>query len=148
MQEQRIEFAQGHEDEPALVHARMWHHEIRFVDHPLAVEQDVQIDGPGARPIVLIPVERVFDLPEDGQEAPGGDVRLQLDNAVQEPPVPRLGMVVHWLSFVEHRHAQDLGVRQQAQQGYGSIAEIEPIADVRAKPDEHRFHRSHVRRER
>ncbi len=47
MQEQRIEFAQGHEDEPALVHSRVWHHEIRFIDNPLAIEQNVQIDGPG-----------------------------------------------------------------------------------------------------
>ena len=52
MQEQRVEFAQRHEDEPATVHARMRHHEIRFVDDPLAVEQDIQIDGPGARSIV------------------------------------------------------------------------------------------------
>ena len=48
MQEQRIEFAQRHEDEPALVHSRMWHHEIWFIDNPLAVEQNVQIDGSGA----------------------------------------------------------------------------------------------------
>jgi hypothetical protein len=48
VQEQRIEFAQRHEDEPALVHARMRYHEIWFVDDPLAVKQDVQIDGPGA----------------------------------------------------------------------------------------------------
>jgi hypothetical protein len=41
MYEQRIEFTQRHEDEPALMHARMRHHEIRFVDNPLAVEQDV-----------------------------------------------------------------------------------------------------------
>jgi hypothetical protein len=48
MDEQRIEFAQRHEDEPATVHARMRHHKIRFVDDPLAVEQDIQIDGSGA----------------------------------------------------------------------------------------------------
>jgi hypothetical protein len=48
MQEQRIELAQRHEDESAQMHSRMRHHEIRFVDNPLAVEQDVQIDGPGA----------------------------------------------------------------------------------------------------
>jgi hypothetical protein len=48
MHEQRIEFAQRHENEPALVHARMRHHEIGFVDDSLAVEQDVQVDGPGA----------------------------------------------------------------------------------------------------
>jgi hypothetical protein len=48
MYEERIEFAQWHENEPALVHARMRHHEIRFVDDSLAIEQDVQVDGPGA----------------------------------------------------------------------------------------------------
>ena len=48
MHEQRIELAQRHEDKPAIVHAGMRHHQIRFVDNLLAVEQDVQIDGPGA----------------------------------------------------------------------------------------------------
>jgi hypothetical protein len=41
VQEQRIEFAQRHEDEPALMHARMRHYEIWLVDDPLAVEQDI-----------------------------------------------------------------------------------------------------------
>ena len=48
MHEERIEFTQRHEDKPAMMHARMRHHEIWFVDNPLAVEQDVQIDGSGA----------------------------------------------------------------------------------------------------
>ncbi len=48
MHEQRIELAQRHEDKPAIVHAGMRHHQIRFVDNLLAVEQDVQIDGSGA----------------------------------------------------------------------------------------------------
>ncbi len=66
MPEQRVEFAQRHEDKPALVHAGMRHDEIRFVDHSLAVEQDVQIDGPGAGSMVLIPAERMLDFPHDG----------------------------------------------------------------------------------
>lgn len=41
MHEERIEFTQRHEDKPAMVHARMRHYEIWFVDNPLAVEQDV-----------------------------------------------------------------------------------------------------------
>ena len=48
MHEEWVEFAQRHEDEPSLMHARMRHYEVRIVDHPLAIEQDVQIDGPGA----------------------------------------------------------------------------------------------------
>ena len=139
MQEQRVEFAQRHEDESALVHSRMRHYKILLVDHPLAVEQNVQIDGSGPRSILLIPAERSLDLPEDGQEALRRDTCLKLHDAVQEPPVPRLGMVFDWLSFIEQRHAQGLGVRQQAEQGHCTIAEIDPIPDVRAKPDEHRL---------
>jgi hypothetical protein len=45
MHEERIEFTQRHEDESALMHARMRHHEIRLVDDVLTVQQDVQIDG-------------------------------------------------------------------------------------------------------
>jgi hypothetical protein len=67
MDEQRIEFAQRHEDEPATVHARMRHYEIRFVDDPLAIEQDIQIDGSGTRSVLLIPPECVLDLPKNGQ---------------------------------------------------------------------------------
>ena len=63
MQEQRVEFAQWHEDEPSLMQARMWHYEIRLVDHPLAVKQHIKIDGPGARSIILITAESMFDFP-------------------------------------------------------------------------------------
>src|SRR6476660_8510993 len=95
MQEQRVELAQRHEDEPPLVHARMRHHEIRFVDHPLAVEQYIKIHSPGARSIVLITAERMFNLPEDGQEAFRRDIGFKLYDAVQEPAIAWLGMIVH-----------------------------------------------------
>ena len=108
MQKQRVEFAQRHEDEPALMHARMRHHEIRFVDHLLAVKQYVQIDGPGARSIVLITAERMFNLSEYGQEAFRCDIGFKLYDAVQEPATTGIGMIVHWFGFIEERHAHDV----------------------------------------
>src|SRR4029077_8413514 len=101
MQKQRVELAQWHEDKPPLMHARMRHHEIRFVDHPLAVKQYVQIHGPGARSIVLITAERMFNLPEDGQEAFRCDIGFELYDTVQEPAATRSAMVVHGFGFIE-----------------------------------------------
>ena len=139
MHEERIEFTQRHEDKPAMVQARMWHHEIWFVDDPLAVEQDVQIDGPGARSVLLIPAERALDFTEDSQEAFRRDICLKLHDPVQEPAVTRSGMIVHGLGFIEQRYPYDLRVWQQAQQRHRTIAEIDSIADIRAKSDEDRL---------
>jgi hypothetical protein len=47
MDEQRIEFAQGHEYEPALMEARMRDGQSRLIDHPPAIEQDVEVDCSG-----------------------------------------------------------------------------------------------------
>jgi len=45
---ERVKLAQGHEHETALMQPGMRNHEIRFVGHPLAIEQDIEVDGPGA----------------------------------------------------------------------------------------------------
>lgn len=108
MQKQRVEFAQWHEDEPPLMHPRMRHDEIRFVDHPLAVKQYVKIHGPGARSIVLFTAERMFNLPEDGQEAFRRNIGFKLYDAIQEPAIARVGMIVHGFGFIEQRYAHDM----------------------------------------
>ncbi len=139
MDEQRIEFAHRHEDEPATVHARMRHHEIRFVDDLLAVKQNVQIHSSGARSVLLIASERALDLPEYSQEAFRSDIRFKLHDPIQEPAIARLGMVVYRLGFIEQRHPRELGVRKEAQQRHRTIAEIDSIPDVRPKPNEDCF---------
>src|SRR6185503_2190678 len=101
MHKERIEFTQRHEDKPSMVHARMRYHEIWFVDNPLPVEQDVQIDGSGARSVFLISAKRAFDFLENIQEAFRRDLRLELHDAVQEPVATRSGMIVHGLGFIE-----------------------------------------------
>ena len=130
MYEQRVKFAQWHEDKSALVHPGMRHHKVRFVDDLFAVEQNIQIDGPGAGSIVRVPAKCEFDLPQNGHEALRRDIRLKLDDAVQEPASAWSSMVVHRFCFIEQRHAHDLRVWQQAEQGYCAVAEIDPITDI------------------
>src|ERR1041385_284471 len=48
-------------------------------------------------------------------------------------------MIVHWFGFIEHRHSHDLCVWQQVQQRHRTVAKIDPISNVRPKPDEHSF---------
>lgn len=143
MHPERIEFAQGHEDESALMQPRMRHREVGLVDDQLAVEEDVQIDGSGPRSIIFIPSKRALNLTEDHQEATRSNIGFNLDDPVEKPVVSWLGMVMERFRFIEERHTHDLRVREQTQQRHGSIAEIDPIADVRPEADEDRF--THIR---
>jgi hypothetical protein len=65
----RRDLGEGAENEGALVHAGMGHGEAWFVDHGIAVEQEVEIEGSGATDWHGCPVSSVgvLDL-EEGVE--------------------------------------------------------------------------------
>ena len=59
---QRIQFIHRHEDKSTLMQTRMRNSQPRLLHHLVSVKQDIEIDRPWTRPIVVIPPKRAFDF--------------------------------------------------------------------------------------
>ena len=68
-----LELAERDEDEPAFVHARMRHDEVRLVDRGLVERQDVDVDR--ARPPALAPYAAERDLDRQNRRQQLGAAR-------------------------------------------------------------------------
>ena len=56
--------------------------EISFVDHPVTIKQNVEVDRAGAGTIVPVATQRPFDLSQHAQEALGRDISFELNDTV------------------------------------------------------------------
>ena len=101
MDPERVEFIQRHEDKPSLMKPRMWNGQPWFVDPPRSVEEDVEIHGSRAGPMVVIAPERTFNFLERFQEAVRGDVGLQLHHSVEKPFLSWIGPVTNRFRLVQ-----------------------------------------------
>src|SRR5262245_43777122 len=81
----RFELCQRLEREQALVQARMRHLERRLVDLLVAVQQQVEVDGPRAETRALArTAEAPLDPKENDEEPASSDVGLERGGGVQE----------------------------------------------------------------
>src|SRR4026209_1893199 len=92
----RIELLQRLEGERALVQAGMRHGQAGLVEDDVPVEEEVEVDRPGAPALVAHATEPALDVEQHAEERPRLERRLDRDGAVDEcrlsdaSPGPRL----------------------------------------------------------
>jgi Subtilase family len=134
-----IQLGQRLQDEPPLVESWMRDFEQRLVDRGVSVEEEVEVERSRAQrgSSGSIPAERSLELEEDTEERAGGEGRLELDDAVQEP---RLVDVPDRLRVAEARDRTHLDVRNRPKPADGSAERRFTLTEVRAQPDESTCH--------
>ena len=93
------------QDEQPFVHPWVRHHQSRLIEHSIAVEQQVEIEG--ARPVPFGPhaIQRLFHLQQHVQQRARRQVGLQLGGGVEVFPLPRWS--ADRFGFVKRRHLGD-----------------------------------------
>ena len=126
------EVGEGGEHEPPLVHAGMRKREPRGLEHPVAVEQQVEVERPRPhRDLAHAPEPRLDREARVEQRLGPGQLARELDDAVQKP---RLIDVADRVGLVERREPRPRrdGVEQQPH----ALEEVSrPVAEVRADGD-------------
>lgn len=82
MNPQRIQLIHRHEDKSSLVETWMRNGQPWFLDHMLAIKEDVQVDRARTGPVVIITPERALDFLEGRYETARRDVRFKLHHPI------------------------------------------------------------------
>jgi len=101
MDPERIQFIQRHENEPAVMEARVWDSQPWFLDDALTVEENVEVDRSRARTVVLISSKRSLNLLEYRKETLGCDIGFNLYHPVEKPPIPWIGFASNRFRFIQ-----------------------------------------------
>lgn len=101
MDPERIQFIQRHENEPAVMEARVWDRHPWFLDDALTVEENVEVDRSRAGTVVLISSERSLDLLEYRKETLRRDIGFNLYHPVEKPPIPWIGFAPNRFRFIQ-----------------------------------------------
>ena len=133
MYEERSQFAQGHEHK-ACMWSRGWGTSAGLVNDALSIKQQIKIDRPRTRTVVVVPAKGALDFPQHAQQALRRDGCLQLYDAIEEPSGAGVGSVFDRLSLIEQRNAGDLRVRQQTQERHGTVTKSIRSPTLEPKP--------------
>jgi hypothetical protein len=85
----RRDLRKGLQDEGALVHGRMRHHQPGFIQDGIAIKQQIEIDGARAVAFIANPAQAAFDIQQHAQQLRGWQVGLHLGHPVEVLPLPR-----------------------------------------------------------
>ena len=141
----RIELGERLESERAIAESRVRNRQTRLVEHDIAVDQQVEVDGPRTEALVADPPEPALDLEERSEQVARPKSRVERDGAVQEPRLldrsPRLRLAKR--RDLDHldgglRPKRGDRVRDQAL----TIPEVRPQPDVCAHRTEATAHNS------
>ena len=69
MYEERCQFAQGHQNKAPCVKARMGNLQAGLVNHALPIKEQIKIDRPWPRTVVIVPAKRAFNFSQHAQKA-------------------------------------------------------------------------------
>src|SRR4026209_741937 len=128
----RIELLQRLEGERALVQAGMRHGQAGLVEDDVPVEEEVEVDRPGAPALVAHATEPALDVEQHAEERPRLERRLDRDGAVDEC---RLSDASPGLRLAERRHRDDLDPRFGAEEADGVLDRALAVCEVRAEAD-------------
>lgn len=101
MDPERIQFVQRHENEPAVMEARVRDRHSWFLDDAFTIEKYVEVDRSRTGTIILISSERSLNLLKDRKETLRRDIGFKLHHPVEEPPIPRIGYAPNRLRFIQ-----------------------------------------------
>ena len=135
----RIEFGHWCQDEPPLMETGMRNGELRGVDDPLSIEQNVQIHGPGNVFQLGVAPEAPLGFPANGQQVFRLELRLETNDPVIEPRGVVPASHVDGFGFIIRRDAGQRGLWQQPHQGHGPVTKILPVSLVRSERDKNGF---------
>ncbi len=130
-----IQLCERLQDEPALLQPRVRHFEQRLVDRLVSIEQKVEIERAGSleRRGAPVAAEGPFQLEQHPQECPGREVRLELDDPVEEAWLLEIS---HRLGVPKGRDPANLDPRQAPQAPHRRAQGRLAVAEVRAEGDE------------
>lgn len=120
------EVGEGHQDEGPLVQAGVGHPQALLLQDQVAVKEEVQVYGPGAKALLPLPAQGLLYAEHLLQEGPWGKPRLHLGHQVQ---VAGLGRA-HGVGLVDGREAEKPGLGQAGEEREGQEEVARPVPQV------------------